>query len=530
MTRCTHGRNLLFGAVRFRSSRLPFLDRPSACRKLSHAAITCAGSKTRACAVCSLNPNVTPLPQMADLAKLDQTRQTYRARLTAALEEDEDPLAAYDKFIQWTVDTYPAALIPKSGLLELLEEATRQFKGDKTYKEDPRYMKMWMLYAAYVDDERQGTSLQVYKFLLQNDLATKYARVYEEYALALERVGRCVVPFRRFSLSDPCSRRPDAEKVFLHGIKRRARPVERLQKQYAEFQARTAAKASAPSRTPPPSTQFPPSSAWKGASSETQALRKSPLKNHPPSQSKSSSSKPSSSKATPAPAQQAYAPSDLLAKHGHDRYAPMLAPAPPGKRPEKLRFSLPLLFTDEGTEYSVQEVRARSMGLLGKKWAPPPPSELTKFAASTSSSVGSSNSGSGTGNTVKMGGRNNTTRRFGGGYAEPTVTLATKEALADVFGMYNSPEKSTRYGIAGTKHAPVRKIEPGTPMGNSSLQAAFKAIKSDENAGARTPVAFRPYVDENADVRKENNATPAAAKVRTISCMWCCALQRCLVP
>lgn len=96
--------------------------------------------------------------------------------------------------------------------------------------------------------------------------------------------------------------------------------------------------------------------------------------------------------------------------------------------------------------------------------------------------------------------------------------------------MYNSPEKSTRYGIAGTKHAPVRKIEPGTPMSNSSLQAAFKAVKSDENAGARTPVAFRPYVDENADVRKENNATPAAAKVRTISCMWCCALRKCLVP
>lgn len=75
------------------------------------------------------------------------------------------------------------------------------------------------------------------------------------------------------------------------------------------------------------------------------------------------------------------------------------------------------------------------MGLMGKKWGPPPsdhPKEITgKF-------------------------------KRGGGYAEPTVTLATKEALADVFGMYNSPEKTTR--LAGSKYAPVRKVEPITPM------------------------------------------------------------------
>ena len=49
---------------------------------------------------------------------------------------------------------------------------------------------------------------------------------------------------------------------------------------------------------------------------------------------------------------------------------------------------------------------------------------------------------------------------------EPTVTINTKAALADVFGMYNSPEKSMRFGpAAGSKHAPVRKIEPVAPIG-----------------------------------------------------------------
>lgn len=129
---------------------------------------------------------------MAELAQLDQTRQTYRAQLQTALVEDEDPLAAYESFIKWTIDNYPPHLIPKSGLLELLEEAARQFKGDPAYKGDLRYTKLWMQYAAYVDDERQHTAIPVYKFLIQNDIGTVYAQVYEEYAAALERAKRCV--------------------------------------------------------------------------------------------------------------------------------------------------------------------------------------------------------------------------------------------------------------------------------------------------------------------------------------------------
>lgn len=132
---------------------------------------------------------------MADLAQLDQIRQTYRAQLTTALEEDEDPLAAYERFIKWTIESYPTNLIPKSGLLELLEEATRQFKDDAAYKADLRYTKLWMLYAAYVDDERTHISIHVHKFVIQNEIGKVYAQVYEEYASALERAGRCALDF-----------------------------------------------------------------------------------------------------------------------------------------------------------------------------------------------------------------------------------------------------------------------------------------------------------------------------------------------
>jgi checkpoint serine/threonine-protein kinase len=134
----------------------------------------------------------------------------------------------------------------------------------------------------------------------------------------------------------------------------------------------------------------------------------------------------------------------------------MLAPPAPGKRPEKLRLHLDLLFTEEGGEYSMPEARARSMGLLGKKWGPPPASELSRDDSSTTrvnfNDDGSKNT------------RSYTARRSLAG-AEPTVTINTKAALADVFGMYNSPEKTTRHAtMPGTKHAPVRAIEPVSPL------------------------------------------------------------------
>lgn len=103
------------------------------------------------------------------------------------------------------------------------------------------------------------------------------------------------------------------------------------------------------------------------------------------------------------------------------------------------------------------EARARSMGLLGKRWGPPPPSELSRVNAST---MRVNFNDDGTKNT-----RNYTAQRSLKAGGEPTVTINTKAALADVFGMYNSPEKSTRLPtMAGTKHAPVHAVERVSPI------------------------------------------------------------------
>lgn len=182
-------------------------------------------------------------------------------------------------------------------------------------------------------------------------------------------------------------------------------------------------------------------------------------------------------------------PGDLkgvVGTYSHNRYAAMLNPVA-GKKAEKYCFNMKLLFTQEHGEYCIQEARARSMGLLGKKWGPPPPSELTRRAESDQRP-----GQQGTGNIAKINfnddgaktskGYTSTGRKSLLGGPEPTVTINTKEALADVYGMYNSPTRTMKG--PGSKHAPVKKVEPITPMASLASPPPRPQV-SDENAIAR---------------------------------------------
>jgi checkpoint serine/threonine-protein kinase len=113
----------------------------------------------------------------------ERQREKYRARLNLCDNED-DPLQAYDEFVQWTRKNYDGS-DPDSGLLELLEEATRRFKDDPNYKMDLRYLKLWLLHARQVEEPAA-----IYAFLIANNIGTHYSVLYEQYADVLERSGR----------------------------------------------------------------------------------------------------------------------------------------------------------------------------------------------------------------------------------------------------------------------------------------------------------------------------------------------------
>ncbi|KAI5295255.1 hypothetical protein KEM52_001920 [Ascosphaera acerosa] len=158
-------------------------------------------------------------------------RNEYEDELRS-IDESDDPLDIYDRYVKWTIEAYPAAqATPQSGLLPLLERATKAFLSSQEYKNDPRYLRLWLQYIRLFSDDPR----EIFVFLIWNGIGEKLALLYEEFAAWLETVGRCA----------------QAEQVYEMGLEKAARPAERLSRKYHEFQKRTENRSRAGEPTSP---------------------------------------------------------------------------------------------------------------------------------------------------------------------------------------------------------------------------------------------------------------------------------------
>lgn len=146
----------------------------------------------------------------------DCIRAEYEAEL-ANLSEADDPLDVFDRYVRWTLDAYPSAQATRESQLHtLLERATKAFISAPQYKNDPRYLKLWLHYIRLVSDAPRET----FMFLSRHAIGDGLALFYEEYASWLEAGGRW----------------GQADEVYRLGIERGARPTQRLLRKFAEFE------------------------------------------------------------------------------------------------------------------------------------------------------------------------------------------------------------------------------------------------------------------------------------------------------
>lgn len=148
----------------------------------------------------------------------DALRAEYEAEL-AALEDSDDPLDIYDRYVKWTFAAYPSAQATvESQLRPLLERATKAFRSVGHYKNDPRYLRVWLHYIRFFSDAPRET----FAYLSKHGIGEGLALFYEEFATWLETAKRW----------------NQADEVYKLGIEREARPMERLARKYGEFQQR----------------------------------------------------------------------------------------------------------------------------------------------------------------------------------------------------------------------------------------------------------------------------------------------------
>jgi len=168
----------------------------------------------------------SPLHKLSTPTPIDtkNVNDIQRAEFEAELiniNESDDPLDVYDRYVRWTLDAYPSAqATPQSQLHLLLERATKAFVGSNQYKNDPRYMKIWVHYIHFFSDAPR----EAFMYLSRHGIGDSLALFYEEYAAWLEGAGRWT----------------QAEEVYKLGIEREARPQARLIRKFGEFEQRRA--------------------------------------------------------------------------------------------------------------------------------------------------------------------------------------------------------------------------------------------------------------------------------------------------
>lgn len=91
---------------------------------------------------------------------------------------------ADDRYILFTVQHHPTSA---SHLVPLLESTSRRFIDDARYSQDIRNLKMWVMYTRHVERREE-----IFAYLESKDVGTKHALFYEEWATAVEGLGRCV--------------------------------------------------------------------------------------------------------------------------------------------------------------------------------------------------------------------------------------------------------------------------------------------------------------------------------------------------
>ncbi|ORX61612.1 hypothetical protein DM01DRAFT_1126082, partial [Hesseltinella vesiculosa] len=147
-----------------------------------------------------------------------QGREAFQRELDM-LDELDDPLDVYVRYLHWTMDTFPQGNNQESKLADLFEKAAQRFKDDPRYRSDPRYLNCWIQYMSWTDDPKD-----VFVYLLRKEIGTTLALFYERYSAMFEDRQRYT----------------EAKDALKLGIERQAQPLARLQRGLVQLEERIA--------------------------------------------------------------------------------------------------------------------------------------------------------------------------------------------------------------------------------------------------------------------------------------------------
>ncbi|XP_057502798.1 mitotic spindle checkpoint protein BUBR1 isoform X1 [Actinidia eriantha] len=142
-----------------------------------------------------------------------------RRKMVEAIDEykGDDPLKPWLECIKWVQEAFPPGG-DCSGLVVIYEQCVRTFWHEDRYKDDLRYLKVWLEYA-----ENCADAEVIYSFLEANKIGQTHSIFFISYALHMESKNKIKT----------------ANEIFNTGISRDAQPIEKLKAAYKKFLGRS---------------------------------------------------------------------------------------------------------------------------------------------------------------------------------------------------------------------------------------------------------------------------------------------------
>ncbi|KAE9456796.1 hypothetical protein C3L33_11300, partial [Rhododendron williamsianum] len=145
--------------------------------------------------------NVKPIKRGRNVTLLNQALKSHsdsqlkksllhtRRRLIEAIDEykGDDPLHPWLECIKWVQEAFPPGG-DCSGLVVIYEQCVRTFWHEDRYKNDLRYLKVWLEYvgAFHSDAENCADAEVIYNFLEANKIGQAHSIFFISYALHME--------------------------------------------------------------------------------------------------------------------------------------------------------------------------------------------------------------------------------------------------------------------------------------------------------------------------------------------------------
>lgn len=154
-------------------------------------------------------------------ARRERIRQKYE-RAISQWDEDDDPIGIWQEYCRWILDEYPEGDSWRSQLHPVIERMMEKFKDDARYRDDSRYIRMWIRYADLMPNTQE-----VFMYMVAKNIGQKASLFYEA----------------RASVYELARNYPLAEETYMKGIRVEAVPLDRLKSRFKDFQNRMKARA-----------------------------------------------------------------------------------------------------------------------------------------------------------------------------------------------------------------------------------------------------------------------------------------------